>query len=70
MGHCGGGDVRIIYLRDQRSIGSVGVRRTDTAGIFSPLGRVVTALVFIVAHGLGTLQVGKLQRLAEWVVTK
>ena len=28
------------------------------AGIFSPLGRVVTALVFIVAHGLGTLQVG------------
>lgn len=28
------------------------------AGIFSPLGRVATALVFIAAHGLGTLQVG------------
>ncbi len=28
------------------------------AGLFSPLGKVATALVFIVAHGLGTLQVG------------
>lgn len=28
------------------------------AGLFSPLGRVATALVFIAAHGLGTLQVG------------
>ena len=35
FGHCGGGDVRIIYLRDQRSIGSVGVRRTDGGDIFS-----------------------------------
>ena len=28
------------------------------AGIFSPLGRVATALVFIVANGVGSLQVG------------
>lgn len=28
------------------------------AGLFSPLGRVVTAIVFVVANGIGSLQVG------------
>lgn len=33
------------------------------AGLFSPLGRVATALVFIAAHGLGSLQVGSYEAL-------